>query len=125
MRKKILIIDDEPSMLKVLNHFLNKHYNVISRTDGLEALQFLQSGQVPDMIVADVMMPNIDGYEFIKNIRASGFFKDIPLIMLSSNEKSDDRIKCLNLGADDYVTKPFNPEELLARIQSLFRRIKV
>lgn len=120
-----MIIDDEPSMLKVLSHFLSKHYDVISRADGLEALQFLQGGQVPDMIVADVMMPNIDGYEFIKNVRASGFFKDIPLIMLSSNEKSDDRIKCLKLGADDYLTKPFNPEELLARIQSLFRRVKV
>ncbi|NTV45892.1 MAG: response regulator transcription factor [Chlorobiales bacterium] len=125
MRRKVLIIDDEPSMLKVLSHFLSKHYDVISRADGLEALQFLQGGQVPDMIVADVMMPNIDGYEFIKNVRASGFFKDIPLIMLSSNEKSDDRIKCLKLGADDYLTKPFNPEELLARIQSLFRRVKV
>ena len=69
-------------------------------------------------------MPDVGGIEFIMQIRSSGFFRDVPLIMLSGNEKSEDKIKSLKAGADDYMTKPFNPEELEARIDNIFRRIK-
>jgi DNA-binding response OmpR family regulator len=69
-------------------------------------------------------MPDMNGLEFIAQIRASGFFKDIPLIMLSGNEGTADKIKCLKAGADDYLVKPFNPEELEARIENILRRIK-
>jgi DNA-binding response OmpR family regulator len=84
----------------------------------------MQQGVIPDVIIADVNMPEINGLEFIRQIRSSGFFKDVPLIMLSGNEGSSDKIKCLKAGADDYLIKPFNPEELEARIDNIFRRIK-
>jgi DNA-binding response OmpR family regulator len=84
----------------------------------------MQQGVVPDIIIADVNMPDVGGIEFIMQIRSSGFFRDVPLIMLSGNEKSEDKIKSLKAGADDYMTKPFNPEELEARIDNIFRRIK-
>jgi DNA-binding response OmpR family regulator len=84
----------------------------------------MQQGQLPDVIVADVNMPDMNGMEFIAQIRTSGFFKDIPLIMLSGNEGTADKIKCLKAGADDYLVKPFNPEELEARITNILRRMK-
>ncbi len=77
---------------------------------------------MPDLIVADIQMPNMNGNDFIKNIRASGFFKEIPLIMLSGIESSQEKVKCLKLGANDYMVKPFNPEELSIRIELLLAR---
>jgi DNA-binding response OmpR family regulator len=125
MTKKTLIaVDDEPSILKVLDFYFGKTYNVVSKQNGKDALEWMQQGVVPDIIIADVNMPDVGGIEFIMQIRSSGFFRDVPLIMLSGNEKSEDKIKSLKAGADDYMTKPFNPEELEARIDNIFRRIK-
>lgn len=124
MKKTLLALDDELSILKILDFYFNKTYHVVSKQNGKEALEWMQQGVIPDVIVADVNMPEINGLEFIKQIRASGFFKDIPLIMLSSNEGSYDKIKSLKAGADDYLIKPFNPEELEARIDNILRRIK-
>ena len=123
MKKTILVIDDEMSIRMLLENFLSKTYNVITRNDGQEGLQFLEEGNLPDLIVADIQMPNLDGYELIKNVRASGFFKNIPMIMLSGIESSNERVKCLKLGADDYLVKPFNPEELSIRIDNLIARM--
>ncbi|MDX2128645.1 MAG: response regulator transcription factor [Chloroherpetonaceae bacterium] len=147
MQYNILLIDDEPMMLRVLKQYFRKSFNVFSCTDGIEALQYLHQVEtfikeashykeepkngsnslpnvIPDVIVADLMMPNLDGYEFIKALRAHPRFKNVPLIMLSSRDTSADRIKCLKAGADDYVIKPFNPEELQTRIQNLLKRTK-
>ncbi len=123
MRKQILLIDDEMAMLKILSHVLSNSYDIATKQDGDEALFWLQQGNIPDLIIVDINMPHIDGFAFIKNLRASGFFRDIPIIVLSSNDKSEDRIKCLNMGADDFLIKPFNPEELKARISGIFRRM--
>ncbi|MCK9617765.1 MAG: response regulator transcription factor [Lentimicrobiaceae bacterium] len=122
MKKKILVIDDEKSIRLLLENFLNKDYEVISKSDGLEALSWMQEGNLPDLIVADIQMPNLDGYEFIENVRSSGYFKNIPLIMLSGIESSVEKVKCLKLGANDYMIKPFNPEELAIRIELLLSR---
>ena len=110
--------------MKVLDFYFGKTYNVVSKQNGKDALEWMQQGVVPDIIIADVNMPDVGGIEFIMQIRSSGFFRDVPLIMLSGNEKSEDKIKSLKAGADDYMTKPFNPEELEARIDNIFRRIK-
>ena len=118
MKKKILVIDDERTIRVLLENFL-KEYIVTTKNDGLEGLSWLQEGNMPDLIVADIQMPNIDGYEFVKQIRASGFFRDIPLIVLSGLESSTEKVKCLKLGANDYLVKPFNPEELALRIELL------
>jgi DNA-binding response OmpR family regulator len=123
-KKTLLALDDELSILKILDFYFGKTFNVISKTDGISALEWMQQGQLPDVIIADVNMPDMNGMEFIAQIRNSGFFKDIPLIMLSGNEGTADKIKCLKAGADDYLVKPFNPEELEARIANILRRIK-
>ena len=121
MKKKILVIDDERTIRVLLENFL-KEYIVTTKNDGLEGLSWLQEGNMPDLIVADIQMPNLDGYEFVKQIRASGFFKDIPLIVLSGLESSTEKVKCLKLGANDYLVKPFNPEELAIHIELLISR---
>lgn len=124
MKKTLLALDDELSILKILDFYFNKNYHVVAKQNGKDALEWMQQGVIPDVIIADVNMPEINGLDFIRQIRASGFFKNVPLIMLSGNEGSSDKIKCLKAGADDYVIKPFNPEELEARIENIFRRIK-
>jgi two-component system, chemotaxis family, chemotaxis protein CheY len=124
MKKNLLALDDEMSILKILDFYFNKTYNVVAKQNGKDALEWMQQGVIPDVIIADVNMPEINGLEFIRQIRSSGFFKDVPLIMLSGNEGSSDKIKCLKAGADDYLIKPFNPEELEARIDNIFRRLK-
>ncbi|MDP3462773.1 MAG: response regulator transcription factor [Bacteroidales bacterium] len=122
MKKKILVIDDELSIRMLLENFLSKSYDVIAKSDGMEGLKWLELGNMPDLIVADIQMPNLDGYELIKNLKSSGFYKDIPLIMLSGIESSQEKVKCLKLGASDYMIKPFNPEELSIRIELLLSR---
>ncbi len=122
MKKKILVIDDELSIRMLLENFLSKTYEVVTKSDGMEGIKWLEQGNMPDLIVADIQMPNLDGHELIRNLKASGFFKDIPLIMLSGIESSQEKVKFLKLGANDYMVKPFNPEELSVRIELLLSR---
>lgn len=123
-KKTLLAIDDEISILEILNYFLGKKYQVVTHKNGKDALTWMHKGEVPEVIIADFDMPEMNGYDFIHHVRSSGLFKDIPLIMLSGNENSVNKVKCLRAGADDYMIKPFNPEELDARIESILRRIK-
>ena len=81
----------------------------------------MYSGNIPDLVVADLNMPELNGFEFIQRVHESGFFVDLPLIVLSGEESSSERIRCLKLGANDYLIKPFNPEELALRIENLLR----
>jgi DNA-binding response OmpR family regulator len=117
MKKKILAIDDEKSIRFIIENTFNKDFEVTSIGNGMDALFYLQTGNLPDVIICDVEMPVLNGFEFIRRIRESGFFDEIPLIMLSGKEESADKIKCVEMGADDYVLKPFNPKELIARIK--------
>ena len=117
MKKKILVIDDEITIRTLLVTFLKEKYEVEAKTDGKEALTWLQDGNLPNLIVCDADMPNMNGYEFIQNVRASGFFKDIPILMLSSLDTSAERVKYLKAGANDFIVKPFNPEELDVKIE--------
>jgi DNA-binding response OmpR family regulator len=111
MRKIVLVVDDEISICMLLENFLSQDYDVVYKNDGLEALEWLE-GNLPDLIICDIQMPVMDGYEYLKNVRQRGYTKRTPIIMLSANETSKERIKCYKLGAQDYLTKPFNPEEL-------------
>ena len=122
VKEKILIVDDKTSISNLLVQFLNKQYIVETREDGVEALTWLQQGNMPDLVITDLQMPNMDGAELIRRMKESGYFKDIPIIVLSSKDSSADRVQCLKLGAEDYVIKPFNPEELLIRIEKILRR---
>lgn len=120
-KKQVLIIDDQPVMRKLLEQFLKDKYEVIALENGREALEWMYDGNIPDVVIADLNMPEIDGFEYIKRVRESAFFQDIPLIVLSGEDSSAERIKCLKLGANDYLIKPFNPEELALRINNLVR----
>jgi len=111
MKKKILVVDDEKSICLLLENFLSQDYDVVSMDDGLEALKWLEEN-LPDLIISDIQMTKMDGYEFLTNFRQRGFTKHTPIIMLSGKSESKERIKCYKLGAQDYLTKPFNPEEL-------------
>ncbi len=120
--KKILIVDDKPSISRLIVQFLSKTYDVTTKEDGLEALSWLQSGSIPDLIITDLQMPNLDGFELITRVKESGLFRDVPIIVLSSKDSSTDRIACLKAGAEDYLVKPFNPEELQIRLERILSR---
>lgn len=111
MKKKILIVDDEASICLIVKNFLSLDYDVISFTHATEALVWLEAN-LPDIIISDIQMPLIDGFEFLTKVRQRGFTKHTPVIMLSAKAESKERIKCYKLGAQDYLIKPFNPEEL-------------
>jgi len=117
MKKKILAIDDEKSIRFIIENTFKKDFDVTTLSNGMDAMFYLQSGNLPDLIICDVEMPVLNGFEFIRRIRETGFFDEIPVIMLSGKEESSDKIKCFEMGADDYVLKPFNPKELIARIK--------
>jgi len=116
----ILLVDDEELILNFLKTKLKLlAYEVILASNGIEALQQIR-GQEADLVVLDVMMPKKDGFETLKELRT---FSAVPVIMLSARGDDADRIKGLGLGADDYIAKPFNPDELVARIEAIRRRL--
>jgi DNA-binding response OmpR family regulator len=118
---RVLIVDDEQRIIKFLDLKLKASgYEVLTALNGKEALAQLQT-QEPDLIVLDVIMPGIDGFETLKQIRA---MSSVPVIILSAMEGNIDKIKGLKLGADDYLAKPFNPDELVARIEAVRRRVE-
>lgn len=118
---KILLVDDETRMLDLLALYLSpKGYNCIKKTSAREAIEFIKSNVV-DLILLDIMMPDMDGWEACKEIRKQG---DVPIIMLTARTEKPDIVKGLSLGADDYISKPFDEEELNARIEAVLRRQK-
>jgi DNA-binding response OmpR family regulator len=117
---RILIVDDDPEILAVASDALGSHWLTCVARDGEDALTtFLR--EHPDLIVLDLSLPKIDGYEVCRRVRESN---DVPIIILSGNGQAENKIRCFKLGADDYVTKPFVPDELVERIQSVLRRGK-
>jgi two-component system KDP operon response regulator KdpE len=117
---RVLVVDDELRIIKFLDVKLKASgYEVLTAGSGKEALAVIQT-QEPDLIVLDVIMPGMDGFETLKQVRA---FSSVPVIILSEVEGNMDKIKGLKLGADDYLAKPFNPDELVARIEAVRRRM--
>lgn len=123
-KKLILTIDDDANIRMLLDFVLRKKYEVMAVEDGMLGMSWLSAGNIPDLIIADVEMPRIDGYEFLKGIRESGFFRDIPVIMLSGHESAEIKIKCIQQGADEYCVKPFNPEDILEKIDKVINHAK-
>ena len=117
---KILVVEDERDLNRIITKHLKKNnYSVDSCFDGQEALDFISYSEY-DLIITDIMMPNVDGYEFIDKLRANK--NNTPVIMLTAKDTLEDKIVGLDSGADDYIVKPFEFEELLARIRVLMRR---
>jgi len=120
-RYKILAVDDEQRMVRFIQLNLEQDgFEVITAFNGKEALEQVRS-QLPDLILLDIMMPDINGFEVLKKIRE---VNTVPVIMLTAKGEEDDRIQGLELGADDYITKPFSPRELVSRIKAVLRRTK-
>ena len=119
---KVLVVDDKKSLSDLVAQFLGQSYNITVKENGMEAMSWLQANNFPDLIITDLEMPVMDGFELIKQVKGSGLFSDIPIIVLSCRDSSSDRINCLKLGAADYMVKPFNPEELLIRVEKLLIR---
>ncbi len=120
MAKTILVVDDEERLVSLVKAYLvQEGFLVFTANDGREAI-FLARQEKPDLIILDIMMPEVDGYEFMRVHRKE---RETPIIMLTARIEEDDRILGLELGADDYVTKPFSPRELMARVRAVLRRM--
>lgn len=118
---RILVVDDEPQILRALRiNLLARQYDVVTAADGATALDVAKS-EHPDLVILDLGLPDVDGVDVIRSLRT---WTDVPIVVLSGRTGSDDKIVALNTGADDYVTKPFNVEELLARMRAVSRRLR-
>jgi DNA-binding response OmpR family regulator len=122
MKAKILLVDDEKDAIELIQYNLEEAgYQVISAADGLEALRMAR-GSAPDLIVLDLMLPELDGLEVCKILRRDPATAGIPTIMLTAKASEVDRVLGLEIGADDYITKPFSPRELVLRVKKLLQR---
>jgi len=121
-KEKILVVDDEEDILELLRYnLLREGYNVSCAASGEEALRLAQS-EIPDLLVQDLMLPGIDGLEVTKILKNDSSTKDIPIVMLTAKGEEADIVTGLELGADDYITKPFSPRVLVARVRAVLRR---
>ncbi len=122
MSQTILVVDDEAAIVELLSYNLEKaHYGVLVARDGIEALHLARE-RSPDLVILDLMLPGMDGLEVCREIRKHG---DTPIIMLTARSEEVDRVVGLELGADDYVVKPFSVRELMARIKTVLRRTQI
>ena len=116
MKTQILIVDDDWSILKLLNFILSKDYDLIIKNSGLEALSWLEEGNDPSLVISDLQMPYLDGQTFVKNLKISGFYKDTPIIVLSGAENLSEQVAIMPFEIDAYLHKPFNPTALKSAI---------
>lgn len=121
-QKQLLLIDDDPNLILLVKDYLEfRGYEVKTAGNGREALEVLE-GSLPDMIICDVMMPEMDGYAFVKQVRENPSTEWVPILFLSAKGQSQDRVRGLNTGADVYMVKPFEPEELVAQVESSLKQ---
>jgi len=117
---RILVVDDDPAIIRFVRANLRAdHYDVLTALDGAEALEVVER-EMPDLIILDIMLPRVDGAEVCRRLRE---WCQIPIIMLSARGDAEDKVRCLELGADDYLSKPFSVEELLSRLRAVLRRM--
>lgn len=119
--RKILVVDDEERMVRFIRLNLEHDgFQVITAYNGMQAINKIRS-ELPDLVLLDVMMPDMDGFEVLRIVRETS---NVPIIMLTAKGDEDDRVRGLELGADDYVTKPFSPRELVSRVKAVLRRLE-
>lgn len=122
MKPKVLIVDDEQDIRELIKFYVNKEgYDVIEAKDGEQALEIFETEYI-DLAIIDVMMPKMDGFELVENMKE---FKDVPCIMLTAKAESKDKLRGFSVGVDDYVVKPFDPNELMARVKAVMRRYDI
>ena len=119
---RLMLVDDDPNLILLVKDYLEfRGYQVMTAENGREALELLEE-QIPDLIICDVMMPEMDGYTLVQHIRENSTTEWIPVLFLSAKGQSQDRVKGLNTGADVYIVKPFEPEELVAQVESSLKQ---
>jgi two-component system, OmpR family, alkaline phosphatase synthesis response regulator PhoP len=124
MKEKILVVDDEKDIVKMLTYNLQKEgYRTVAAYDGDDAL-YLAGREHPDLVILDLMLPGMDGLEVCKTLKKDPKLSSVPIIMLTAKTQESDKVVGLELGADDYVSKPFSVKELLARVKAVLRRTK-
>ncbi|MDP6953243.1 MAG: phosphate regulon transcriptional regulator PhoB [Alphaproteobacteria bacterium] len=124
MQPNILLVEDEPSIVTVLSYNLKREgFEVREATDGEEALTMVKERK-PDLVILDWMLPSVSGLEICRQLRRNRDCQDMPIIMLTARAEEDDRVRGLDSGADDYVTKPFSPSEVIARVRAVLRRTR-
>lgn len=123
MKKKILVVDDSAQIRFLIESFIGTDFELELRNSASDAMQWLLEKERPDLILLDLMMPEVSGFELLEYLQNDPYLKYIPVIVLSGLEKSADRIKALEMGADDFLMKPFHPKELSLRINSVLKRM--
>ncbi len=122
MKPKVLVVDDESDIRELISFYLKKEgFDVLEAGDGYEAIEIFEREYI-DLGIIDVMMPKMDGFELVEEIKD---FKDVPLIMLTAKAESKDKLRGFSVGVDDYVVKPFDPSELMARVRAILKRYSV
>lgn len=116
-----LIVEDDQIMRTFLQHYLSSSFEVVAVSGPFDAIKWLEEGNIPNIILTDIMMPEISGLDFIRYVRSTEFMSDIPMMVISGLSSSQDCINALDVGANDYLTKPFNPKELMARLNRLIK----
>ena len=116
----ILIIDDQASIRFLLGSFLKNQYRVIGFEDGFSAMQWLASANIPDLILLDLNIPRLSGQEFLAQIKSSGFYESIPVVIISGDDSKETKEFCEKYGVDAYLTKPFNPVQLNELVKNIF-----
>ena len=124
IKEQILIVEDHRALRVIMDNFLEKSFKVETASNGYEALAWMNEGNIPEVIILDINMPNLGGIEFLSNIRTSGFFKDIPVVIVSGEEEGKVIERCLEIGINGYMRKPFNPKNLLAKIHLVLKNKK-
>jgi DNA-binding response OmpR family regulator len=119
VKKRLLIVDDKPTIAKIINVYISELYECIYFEDPILAIAWMLEGNRPDLIITDLNMPKMSGTEFIDYVKKNDLFRNIPIVILSSEDNSLQKIALLEKGASDYISKPFNPMELKARIKKL------
>ena len=121
MKKVLLIVDDDLSILKLLNFILSKEYEIVVKTNGFDALDWLENGNMPELIISDLAMPTFDGQAFVKNVKISGFYKDIPVVLLSAAHDLEDQVATMPFKVNASLQKPFNPTVLKSEISKILQ----
>ena len=116
---QILILDDHSSIRGLLVSLLSTEYKVVTGHDGQDGIRLLKQGLIPDLVLLDIMMPNLDGFQFLDFMRSSGIFKNVPIIILSGCEQEELATRCYKKGIDAFITKPFNPIHLKQKIKQI------
>lgn len=122
IKPRILIVDDKPEIAKVIKIQMSAEYDIVYFPNPIEALSWMHAGNIPDLIISDVYMPEMNGFQFLQQLKASFMFSSVPVMILSSMENSGERIKLLENGAEDFILKPFNPQELKIRVRNILRK---